>query len=166
MEDRVVQNQMTLISPTNPGFTRVLRRAVLLAAQLRSLCLGSLGGLPMVHFANWSIIDDGDHLLFESNYDGTWEKYIDDFIDNAYPGLDLIWGHSPGYPSGGARNIEEFKTQIRKHQYPAQVFYSAYPDCTVQNILDDLSLRRALTGVLENPAVRMFLSGSHAQRIA
>lgn len=165
MEDRVVQNQMTIVSPNKPGFSRVLLRVVLFIVQLATRILGSLGMLPMIHFAQWSIIDNGDNLLFESNYDGTWEKYIDDFVDNAYVGLDAIWGKSPTYPPGGARNIEAFKTQIRNFQYPAQVFYSAYPDCTVQNIYDDLALHRALTDSTKNPSLRLFLSGSHTQSI-
>lgn len=166
MEDRVVQNQITVLSRNKPSaFRRLLLRAVLFGAEANVRLFGSRSGLPMIHFANWSILDGGELLLFESNFDGTWEKYIDDFIDNSYPGLDAIWGCGVGYPAGGARNTEAFKAQIRSHQHPAQVFYSAYPDSTVQNVQDDLALAEAVRPLKENDAFRLFLSGSHAQRL-
>jgi hypothetical protein len=165
MEDRVVQNQMTTVSPNKSGYHRLFLRGVLYAAEINALIFGSLSGLPMVHFAQWSMIDGGANLLFESNFDGTWEKYIDDFIDNSYFGLDAIWGQSPLYPPGGARNIMAFKAGIRNFQYPAQIFYSAYPDSTVQNIYDDIALHRAVTAFAKNESVRRFISGSHTQTV-
>src|SRR3712207_8144952 len=41
-----------------------------------------------------AIVDRGKYLLFESNYDGTWENYIDDFVDYASAGMNAIWGNS------------------------------------------------------------------------
>jgi hypothetical protein len=165
VEDRIVQNELTCFSTNKPGFQRLLLRAVFLGARLRSLLGSSIGGLPMIHFAQWSIIDRGEHLLFESNYDGTWEKYIDDFIDNSFLGMNAIWGRSPDYPPGGARNTEAFKKGIRDFQYPAQVFYSAYRDSTVQNIYDSLALHKAVTAGARSLSFRRFVSGSHTQLV-
>ena len=164
-EDRIVQNELTCFSTNKPGFQRLLLRAVFLGARLRGLLGSSIGGLPMIHFAQWSIIDGGEHLLFESNYDGTWEKYIDDFIDNSFLGMNAIWGRSPDYPPGGARNTEAFKKGIRDFQYPAQVFYSAYRDSTVQNIYDSLALHKAVTAGAKSLSFRRFVSGSHSQLV-
>jgi hypothetical protein len=165
MEDRVIQNQMTVISPNKPGFARIALRTLLFIIEWRTRLFGSIGMLPTIHFAEWSIIDDGMNLLFQSNYDGTWENYIDDFIDYAFLGLDAIWGLSPVYPSGGARNIEAFKAVIRNQQCAAQVFYSAYPDLTVQNIDEDLKLADAIKQAGHNDVVRRFMSGTHTQQI-
>jgi hypothetical protein len=166
IEDRVVQNQMTIISPNGSLFSRFVLRAVFLFTQIGLLLKGSLSTLPTIHFAQWSMIDEGKNLLFESNYDGTWENYIDDFVDYAFLGLDAIWGQSPVYPPGGSRNIEAFKAVIRNQQYPAQFFYSACPDCTVHNISDDLTLKAAVLKLTSDPAFRRFLSGSHTQIVS
>jgi hypothetical protein len=165
VEDRVVQNQMTVISPNGPVLSRLVLRGVFLLTQTRMHLASSISTLPTIHFAQWSILDGGDNLLFESNYDGTWENYIDDFVDYAFLGLDAIWGQSPVYPPGGSRNIEAFKSVIRNEQYPAQVFYSAYPDCSVQNINDDIALNQALATLVSDERFRRFLSGSHTQRV-
>ena len=90
---------------------------------------GALSGISTIHFARWVIIDNGTKLLFESNYDGSWERYIDDFIDKASVGLNAIWGNCPEYPRGCC-DIEAFKKSIRDNQVPSQFFYSAYPETT------------------------------------
>ena len=165
MEDRVSQNQMTIVSPNGSTFCRWVLRGVFLFTRIRMRLSSSLTNLPTIHFAQWSFLDKGENLLFESNYDGTWENYIDDFVDYAFLGLDAIWGQSPVYPAGGSRNIEAFKSVIRDQQYPAQYFYSAYPDCSVQNINDDIALSQAFGKLASNEAFRRFVSGSHTQRI-
>ena len=33
-----------------------------------------------------------------SNFDGTWERYLEDFIELAYPGLNGIWSNTVGFP--------------------------------------------------------------------
>ena len=94
-------------------------------------------------------------MLFESVYDGSWESYIDDFVDHAASGMDAIWANCIGYPKGGSRDIEYFKQLIRNHQHPAQVFYSAYPNQTVKNIASDKALRNDLSSAF------LFMSGSY-----
>jgi hypothetical protein len=102
---------------------------------------GSLGGISSIHFARWVLIDEGRRLLFFSNYDGSWESYLGDFIDKAALGLTSIWSNTEEFPKTkfllfkGARDEERFKAWTRAHQIPTQLWYSAYPDLTVQNIL-------------------------------
>lgn len=140
VEDQVVQNQMTVIVHIKPSlWSRCLLRLVLFAASLQVRgTKGTLSNISTIHFARWAIIDGGTKLLFESNYDGSWERYIDDFVDRASVGLNAIWGNCPEFPVGGARDIEAFKKSIRDNQTASQVFYSAYPQSTVVNILNDL----------------------------
>jgi hypothetical protein len=70
-----------------------------------------------------------------SNYDGTWENYIDEFAELILSGLDSIWDSSYSFPELGPQDVAAFKVFLRCHQVPANVFYSAYPAATVQNIL-------------------------------
>jgi hypothetical protein len=145
-EDIVTQNQMTVIVKIKPSiWSRILLRLVLWAGNATGQkSKGALSGISTIHFARWVIIDNGTKLLFESNYDGSWERYIDDFVDKASVGLNAIWGNCPEYPLGGARDIEAFKKSIRDNQIPAQVFYSAYPETTVVNILNDERTAQAI----------------------
>lgn len=148
IEDQVTQNQLTVISSIKPGYFNVLRLKIVLhlihcvAKHFENK--GSLGGISTIHFARWCVIDNGRYLLFESNYDGSWDSYIGDFSDKAAPGLDLIWTSHPDYPEGGAANIQPFKDIIRRNQIRTQVFYSAYPDLTIQNRLNDREIARTL----------------------
>ena len=88
---------------------------------------GSLIGISTIHFVRWLLIDDGRRLMMVSDYDGSWESYIDEFAELILSGLDAIWETSYGYPPDGARDLPAFKRFLRSHQVPSEVFYSAYP---------------------------------------
>jgi hypothetical protein len=143
-EDVVTQNQLTLITVVNEG--RVDRvRAVMSAIDSYARRLappGSLIGISTIHFVRWLLIDDGRRLLMLSDYDGSWESYIDEFGEMILSGLDAIWETSRGYPPDGARDLPALKRFLRSHQVPSEVFYSAYPEETVLNILNDLTFAR------------------------
>ncbi len=83
------------------------------------------------------MIDDGRRLMMVSDYDGSWENYIDEFAEMILSGLDAIWETSLAYPPDGARDLPAFKSFLRNHQVPAEVFFSAYPRETVLNIVND-----------------------------
>jgi hypothetical protein len=144
-EDVVAQNQLTLITVVRPGqVDRV--RAVLAAIDSYAKRLappGSLIGISTIHFVRWLVIDGGRRLLFVSDYDGSWESYIDEFAELILSGLDAIWETSYGYPPDGARDLTALKRFLRSHQVPSEVFYSAYPEETVLNIVNDRAFSRA-----------------------
>ena len=52
---------------------------------------GSLIGISTIHFVRWLVIDDGRRLMMVSDYDGSWENYIDEFAEMILSGLDAIW---------------------------------------------------------------------------
>jgi hypothetical protein len=147
IEDLISQNQMTVITRIKPGFFRLMILKMVLAfihaAAKYMFNEGSLSNIATIHFARWIIIDDGKHLLFESNYDSTWESYIGDFVDKVSNGMNAVWRHSEGFPETkglifterGCKDIDDFKTYIRRNQIEAQTFYSAYPTHTVRNLL-------------------------------
>ena len=182
IEDKagLVQNQMTAVTPIKPGFlpTFILKIWLGIVVQRLAGILSppkTLNGITTIHFARWAIIDGGKNLLFESNYDGSWEKYIDDFVDLSAFGMNMIWANCVGYPTAGCRDIESFKTYIRKSQLPTQVFYSAYPQETVNNLINDLVCRRAVekflemneytksvTELLQQKEIKQFLSGRYS----
>lgn len=147
MEDVVSQNALTVVSEIAPGWFNLARLKFFLwflnivARHIENR--GSLGGISTIHFARWVILDNGRYLLFNSNYDGSWENYIGDFVDLNAAGMDWVWQCTPDYPYA-QRDMEGFKRIIRQYQLKVQVFYSAYSRATVFNILNDRDLTRAI----------------------
>jgi hypothetical protein len=146
-EDAVTQNQLTLVTTIGPGGQSQVEAVMsLIDAYSRHLApAGSLIGISTIHFVRWLVIDEGRRLMMLSDYDGSWEAYIDEFAEMILSGLDAIWGTALGYPAEGARDLQAFKRFLRCHQVPAAAFYSGYPESTVLNIKRDLPLEGAVS---------------------
>ncbi|MEP6636760.1 MAG: hypothetical protein ABJB97_08530 [Acidobacteriota bacterium] len=162
-EDRthIVQNHMASIATVKPGaFRRITLRGVLWLVNLiaRTADKGELSGIPSIHFAHWSLIDKGRRLYFVSNFDGSWENYLDDFIDKASPGLTAIWSNTEGFPKTswlikeGARDGSRFKANARDKQTKTNVWYTAYKQLTVQTIDNNSAIREDLSTSLDDKA--------------
>jgi hypothetical protein len=152
-EDVIAQNQLTLVTVVMPGQADRVR-AVMAAIDSYSKRLsppGSLIGISTIHFVKWLVIDNGRRLMMVSDYDGSWESYIDEFAEMILSGLDAIWETSYGYPPDGARDLPAFKRFLRSHQVPAEIFFSAYPEETVLNIVNDLAFAQACGGAADGP---------------
>ena len=73
------------------------------------------------------------HVFFASNYDGSLESYMDDFINKVAWGINVVFGNGVGFPrvswlfSGGAKFEQKYKRYLRRHQVPTAVWYKAYP---------------------------------------
>lgn len=152
-EDRVDQNGLTHLVPIKRGWYRTFALGVMVhlvtALSDAGGLIGRLGGIQTIHFARWVVLPDG-RLLFFSNYDGSWEAYLGDFIDKASIGLTMIWTNTLWYPKTrlllfqGATDEEAFKAWTRACQVPTQVWYSAYPTLSVGDVLHNAKLRELL----------------------
>jgi hypothetical protein len=158
-EGLFVQSPMTHLAEIKPG--RLLRLQIVLflinCAGKTLFPPGSLANITTIHFARWLIIDGGKRLLFLSNYDGSWENYLGDFVDRASDGLNSIWNNTVGYPEAGAQDIEAFKQYFREYQTPTQVYYSAYPSETVANSLRDRQISKTLSANFDRGATEQWL---------
>lgn len=153
-EDYKVQNQITHLVEVKPGLTRQFTlRLILGAINLLARTVynkGSLGGIPSIHFARWAIIDGGRRLIFFSNFDGSWESYLGEFIDRAPVGLTGVWSNTEGFPptknliGKGAKQSAQFKAWVRSKQIPTQVWYSAYKTTSVNNINNNTAIRKGI----------------------
>ena len=101
---------------------------------------GHLGRIRTIHFARWVFLDGKKRMLFASNYDGSHEAYMDDFINKAGWGLNLAFNCGLGYPrtrwiiKDGIDEELKFKYTQRRHQTPTETWYRAYPGLTVFDI--------------------------------
>ena len=157
-EDRVDQNGLTHLVALKPGWYRpfALKMMVHIVTALADAgaLTGRLGGIQTIHFARWVGLPDG-RLLFFSNYDGSWEAYLGEFVDKASLGLTMIWTNTIWYPKTrlllfkGAKDEESFKAWTRANQVPTQVWYSAYPLLSVGDVLKNAKIRELLGSKLD-----------------
>ena len=103
-----------------------------------------------IHFARWVFFDHRRRVLFFSNYDGSLESYMDDFINKVAWGLNLVFSNGVGYPStrfllkGGAEHEVKFKRYLRNRQQLTDVWYKAYPGLTTFDLAENARVRRGL----------------------
>ena len=152
-EDIIFQNQLSQVFEMKGGLRRLGLRFFLWATSwaARSWFVeGQLMGTPTIHFARWVIIDGGKRFVFFSNFDGSFDEYLGDFVDNNGWGLNTIYGASKGYPrtfymfGKGAYEILEFMGWGRLTQVPTPIWYSAYPWYGLQQIVSKSKLRTEL----------------------
>lgn len=174
-EDRFTQNQLTHVVDIKPGWFRLGTLWIVLTV-IDVLARfwyvhGDLGGIQTIHFARWVIVLDKRHepdvrrhrLVFFSNYDGSWENYLGEFIDRAAGALTAVWSNTEGFPVArnlrglGARDEEAFKRWTREHQLPTQVWWTGISGSTVQNVRDDLWIRRCIERPLDEDETRAWL---------
>jgi hypothetical protein len=143
---------MNVITPMRPRMTWINHLAFMVARAVPGTLAGLLG-LALIHFARWVIIRRdqwpqlgqpraklaNDYMLFCSNFNGTWDQYIDAFADGIPSGLDLFWYSSTKYPN--SIPITPFKDYIRINQVDTNYYYNATPGSGQRDV--KLALRLA-----------------------
>ena len=90
--------------------------------------------LGTLHFSHWVPFED-NHLGFFTIFDGSFDKYIQDFADKTSFVFDALFPHVEGAPpTPVAKNVHEFYQWALSYNYPPIGFYSAYPGLGVQDI--------------------------------
>ncbi|HSV65721.1 MAG TPA: hypothetical protein VLJ59_07425 [Mycobacteriales bacterium] len=167
-EDFVTQNPFAAIGLFKSGLLRrTTARGVLFAIDYAVRHVynhNDLAGVKTIHFARWVPLDGWRRMVFASNYDGSLESYMDDFIDRLGWGLNAVFSNGQGYPRtrwllfGGAQYEQDFKYYLRRHQVPVVAWYSAYPTLTAHNIENNARIRAGLCGDLMPAETEQWLS--------
>ena len=160
IEDLVSQNQFTAFGALKPGRLRRYTAIVVLwgtnFGTRHVFNHGSLAGVKTIHAARWVFLDDKRRMVFCSNYDGSLENYMDDFIDKVAWGLNAVFSNGVDYPrtrwliKDGAKDELAFKSYIRAHQLPSNVWFTAYPNLTALNIENNARIRAGLSGRMDD----------------
>jgi hypothetical protein len=94
--------------------------------------------LGLIRTARWFVARtqdfEGYTLFFVSQFDGTLEKYFDDFTLNGKENLAAIWGNCVGCPTGPnvtARDIVEY---IASGQIKTLACYDVAPSLSIGQI--------------------------------
>jgi hypothetical protein len=154
LEDHLVQNPFTAIGFVKPGlFRRLTLKTVLLALDFAARHVfnnGNLAGVKTIHSARWVALNNWRRVVFASNYDGSRESYMDDFVDKIAWGLNVAFGSGYGFPRtmwlffDGVKDEQAFKDFLRRHLVPTRVWYSAYGRSTNANIETNARIRAGL----------------------
>ena len=145
---------MNVVTPVRPARTW-FAQLIFMFTRARPDTLAGLLGLSFIHFARWILIrrdqwpDFGqpkerlqqDYMLFCSNFNGTWDQYIDAFSDALPGGLDLLWYSSTKYPH--SIPITPVKDYIRANQVDTDYYYNATPGAAQRDVKSGLRVRRA-----------------------
>ena len=146
---------MNVVTPSNPRLTWANRLLFMVARGWPERLFGLLG-LSLIHFARWVIIKPedwpdlgqgkqtlkSDYMLFCSNFNGTWDQYIDAFSDGIPNGLNLFWFSATKYPL--SIPITPFKTYITHNQINTDYYYNATPGAAQRDIKTSLKMYDAL----------------------
>ncbi len=167
-ENHCAQSHMLSVTRRKPGLVRwFLIRVVFWLSSVaigRVFRPGFLAGIGTIHFARWVTVPGTRDFLFFSNYGGSWESYLEDFITRAHYELTAVWSNSMGFPRssylihGGAADGERFKRYARRSMLPTRFWYSAYPDTTTTQIRTNTLIRRGLAAALTNDEAQRWLA--------
>jgi hypothetical protein len=138
---------MNAITPMKPWKTWILRAIFFVLGRVKPL-QQDLINLSFIEFARWVIIPGNafpfvgkgqvkdemkyDYLLFFSNFNGTWNQYIDAFSAVLSKGLNMIWRWSEKFP--GSVPVTPFKQYISRVQFDTDYYFTAYPHATANDL--------------------------------
>lgn len=156
---------MNVVTPMRPAWTFVNRLLFMIGRSFPKT-LSGLRALSIIHFARWVIIKraqwpaidpatgdkmsareklGNDYMLFCSNFNGTWDQYIDAFSDGIPTGLDLFWYASTKYPHSVP--VSPFKSYIRANQIDTDYYYNATPGSAQRDIKAALRIALGLAAL-------------------
>jgi hypothetical protein len=96
----------------------------------------ALNKLKTVHFARFVFLENNTKLAVITTYDGSFDDYINEFIDEIGDVFNALLTHmTDGPPLPVQQNRQAFLDYVRKNDLRAiEPFYSAYPQATVLDI--------------------------------
>jgi len=154
LEDIYVTNQFSAMGSIKPGLFRRWTLIFLLwlvnYAARHFFVRGHLARVPTIHFARWVFLNDKRRMIFASNYDGSLDSYMDDFINKVGWGLNLAFSNGIGYPAtnwlvlDGSKDEQKFKYFLRRHQMPTQVWYDAHTGLSAFDLKRNMLIRRGI----------------------
>lgn len=151
-EDRDVTNPFSAIGSLKPGLFRLgITVVALWLVNLSAIFVynrGRLARVSTIHFARWVLLDGNRRVFFASNYDGSLESYMDDFINKVAFGLNLVFSNGIAYPPTdflvlhGAQREHLFKHFLHRRQVPTDVWYKAYTGLTTADLARNARIRQ------------------------
>jgi hypothetical protein len=139
----------TFIADVLPGHEQTLRE-LLVSDQGNPLGAAAIREIGTLHEFRWVLLDDDRRLLFASVFDGTWEKYIQDFaVTTIGEIIDRNLQHVEGWIGIKHPGVADW---LLERAVPAVQYDAAYPAQSVKQIWRALVVENAFEQVLNHPA--------------
>ena len=136
---------MTALTPLRRLWTPWLRLVFAIGSQT-NLFVRPLIEMRVIALGRWTLLprrERPDALLFETNWSGAWENYIDDFARVMPMQWRSIWTGAAGFP--GPKPVSDLLRYIAAHDHGADHFYSGYREgATTQGVAAALALQPRL----------------------
>jgi len=96
----------------------------------------ALQTIGTVHFARFVFLENNTKLAVITTYDGDFDKYINDFVNEIGDIFNALLSHMEGAPPLPVQsNRQEFLAYVKANDLPvATSFFSAYPTLSVLDI--------------------------------
>ncbi len=138
------QNHILALGEIKPGFLRAFAHAFALWGIKMIIIFnyrpGFVINMGTIHYARWWRVPGTNKTAFYSNFDGSWESYLEDFITRARWGQTAVWSNWKGFPETkflmfkGAEDGDRFKRWVRNHQQVVPFWYSRFPTLSTDQI--------------------------------
>jgi hypothetical protein len=166
---------MNLLTPIR-GLTAWVNKAIFWFVDTRLFASKLLGlqTLSMIHYARWVIVRAEDfprlsadqkkenlsyaYMLFLSNFNGTWEQYVDSFSAAIPSGLNLLWFANVGWPKSVPE--QPFHRYVLRNQITTDHYYNAYPMAASNDVKSAARVKDALRAFVtetENASTEAFM---------
>jgi hypothetical protein len=152
---------MNVITPLRWYTAWISRLIFWYAGKNPSSTLGLLT-LSLIHYARWVVIKPSqfprlspeqppedlkyNYMMFFSNFNGSWDQYVDSFSSAIPTGLNLFWVLNIKYP----RSVPmlPFHRYITSNQIWTDHYYNAYPMASANDIKSAKRVRDGLRGFI------------------
>lgn len=148
---------MNVITPIR-WYMAWINRLIFKIALKKPSTLKGLITLSLIHYARWVIIPrdsfprldpsqpkeelNYSYMLFFSNFNGSWDQYVDSFTFAIPSGLDLFWKWNVRYPKSVP--LTPFHDYIRHNQIDTAHYYTAYPMAASNDVKSAQKVKKAL----------------------
>jgi len=109
-----------------------------------------------IHYVRWAIVRDLPYhgppqerdrlnyryLLFESNFDGPWQHYIDAFAYVIPLDIRVTWGRGPGFPAPPP--AEPLKAWIAHNSMEGGTYYCAHAEFSTREVNNAIAVSARL----------------------
>ena len=136
---------VTALTPLHRGWALWLWLVFALGSRTNIL-VRPLLKMRVIAFGRWTLLPREEHppaLLFETNWTGAWESYIDDFARIMPMQWSAVWGGAEEFP--GPRPVTDLLSYIKERDHGADHFYTGYREgATTHTVANALALQPRL----------------------
>lgn len=148
---------MNVLTPLR-WYTAWITRFMFWFASKKPSTLLGLATLSLIHYARWVLIKPSQfprlspdqpkedlrytYMLFHSNFNGSWNQYVDSFSSAIPKGLNMFWVLNIKYP--GSVPMLPFHRYITSNQIWTDHYYNAYPMAAANDLKAAAKVRNGL----------------------